>query len=326
MPDFALDLAALRKIAGLSATSNFLGDTDTQTETNKTYDVAGTGNHLTSASAAVGDILTIPSGTDFKRLARGTAYQNVRTNAAGTNVEWGDPFALPSGGRIVGKRIPFGAGGNNVFGTDLLNTVTLGNGTGNTHQQSIDTTDGVRFLCTTGTNNTKVRAGWWGTANVMRKFNPTFTVRFRLNQAQASSQGILYIGFINVTAQPAAGTSMLNTLLDTKIGVLFGFRSSDTTFMIMSNNAQTLATYTAAGTPNSSATDTIVHTLSISLNDSIPNINWSFDGVAMTSITDTTNNVPPTGTALTPIIMIEAQTATSLSIYEHWSQLSEDWM
>jgi hypothetical protein len=36
MPDFALDIAALRKIAGLSTTSNFLGDTDTQTPTNKT--------------------------------------------------------------------------------------------------------------------------------------------------------------------------------------------------------------------------------------------------------------------------------------------------
>ena len=118
---------------------------------------------------------------------------------------------------------------------------------------------------------------------------------------------------------------MLNTYLNSKIGVLFGFRPADTTWMIMSNNNQATAVYTSlTGLPNSGATDTNSHTLSISLNDTIPNINWSFDGVAQTAITDTTNSVPPSTTVLAPIFILEAQSATTQQIWEHWSQLSMD--
>ena len=66
--------------------------------------------------------------------------------------------------------------------------------------------------------------------------------------------------------------------------------------MFMSNNAQATATYTAqTGLPSSGATDATAHTLTISLNDTVPNINWSFDGVAQTAInkhnyTDTSIN------------------------------------
>jgi len=276
------------------------------------------------------------NGSDNIRLAVGNsnlgsiagipARQVLTVNSAGNAPTWNDPQHYPSSGRIWGLRQGFVSGAVNAsFGQGLLNNITAGNGTGSAVAFGVDTTDGPRNANATGTNNTFARGGWWAGQVVARKYNPTLTIRFRLAAAQTSSNAMLYIGFINVTAQPTAGTSMLATMLNTKIGVLFGFRPADTTWMIMSNNAQATATYTACtGLPSSGATDATAHTLSISLNDTVPNINWSFDGVAQTAITDTTNNVPPSTTMLNPIMMIEAQSATSLTLNERWSQLSED--
>jgi hypothetical protein len=55
--------------------------------TNKTFDVAGTGNKLTSTSIALGDLLK-GDGTDFKRFARGSSLQQLRVNSGGTDLEW----------------------------------------------------------------------------------------------------------------------------------------------------------------------------------------------------------------------------------------------
>jgi hypothetical protein len=320
MPDFGLDKALLQKLALI--TGNFLGDTDTQTATNKTINASN--NTINDTSIAAGDILYSSGTTKFSRLARGSAYQNLRTNPAGSSVEWGDPPIFPSAGRMYGAKVGFGTT-STTNGVGLLQNVVQGlNATAAVSNTT--SADGNCVTHTTGTANTKARAGWWASTlcYTMRKFNPTFIVRFRLGVAQTSSQGIFYVGLVNQNAQPAAGTSVLDTYLNSKIGVLFGFRAADTTFMIMSNNNQAAATYTTAGTPNSSATDANVHTLSISLNDTTPAINWSFDGAAMTSITDTTNCVPPQTTAIYPILILEAQTATGLTLIERWDQIYMD--
>ena len=240
---------------------------------------------------------------------------------------WSPDNVFPSGGKLYGIRQGFGSAV--TTGVGLFSAVTAGNGTGASGNAEItNITDGNWMAWYTGTNNTFGRAGWWsyatGNSSTMRKFNPTFTTRFRLFQANTGGQGILYIGFVNQSAQPAAGTSMLNTYLDGKIGVLFGFRSTDTTFMIMSNNAQATSTYTTAGTPNSSAFDTNAHTLTIQITDNPAQINWWYDGTQMTSITNTTNNVPPSTTLIYPIMILEAQSATALYLVERWSQMYMD--
>jgi hypothetical protein len=240
-------------------------------------------------------------------------------------VKWKAQTPVPTSGRLFGVRQGFNNQMiNSTAGYGTLSVVS-GNGTGAAVALSQDTTDGPRANATTGTNNTFARAGYWGNCGTARKYNPTFTVRFRLGQAQTSSQGMLYIGFANQSAQPAAGTSMLATYLDAKIGALFGFRPADTTWMFISNNAQTNATYTSlTGLPNSGATDTSAHTISITLDDITPAIRWSFDGVVQTAITDTTNNVPPTATLVYPVFILEAQTVTGLQLIERWSQYSMD--
>ena len=65
---------------------------------NAIFDVAGTGNRLTSTSIALGDILK-SDGTDFKRLARGSANQVLKVNSGGTDIEWGTDDT--GGGRTV---------------------------------------------------------------------------------------------------------------------------------------------------------------------------------------------------------------------------------
>lgn len=233
---------------------------------------------------------------------------------------------FPSSRRIWGIRQGFVSGVTNAnMGIGLLNLIVTGNGTGAAMSAGTDTTDGARASHITGTSNVFARAGWWGSNVTARKYNPTLTFRFRLGAAQTSSNAMLYLGFINVTAQPTAGTSVLSTMLNTKIGALFGFRAADTTWMFMSNNAQATAVYTAqTGLPASGVTDATAHTLSITLNDTVPSINWSFDGVVQTPITDTTNSVPPSTTVLNPIMILEAQSATDISIKERFTYLSHD--
>jgi hypothetical protein len=270
---------------------------------------------------------TYATGTTFLETDTGGQYYwngSAWTSMASGGIGSGDIF--PNKTRLWGIRQGFISGATTPnAGIGLLYQAVQGLGTGSALASGTDSTDGARANFTTGTNNTFARAGWWSLNVTMRKYNPTLNIRFRLGAAQTSSNAMLYIGFINVAAQPTAGTSMLSTMLDTKIGVLFGFRPSDTTWMIMSNNAQATAVYTSlTALPASGVTDANVHTLSLSMSDSVPNINWSFDGVAQTSITNTTTQVPPSTTTLNVVMMLEAQSATDISIKERWTHLSQD--
>jgi hypothetical protein len=278
--------------------------------------IVNTGNGIYAGLSTDTKAITgIPNGSRFIETDTGNTF-------TWNGIIW-FPHLLDTG-KSVGARIGFGAASTGN-GIGMFQTTVQGGGAA-TASSNTTSADGNCVTHTTGTANTKARAGWWSNAlcQVMRKFNPLYMIRFRLGQAQTSNQGIFYVGLQSLNAQPTTATSVLDTYLDTKIGVLFGFRSSDSVFKILSNNAQTLATYTTAGTPNSSATDTTVHTLIIQITDSPAQINWWYDGTAMTSITDTTNSVPPQTTVLYPILILEAQTATGLTLIERWTKIYMD--
>jgi hypothetical protein len=65
---------------------------------NAVFDVAGTGNRLTSTATALGDILK-SDGTDFKRLARGTNGQVLTSTA--TDIAWQTPAGISTLGADV---------------------------------------------------------------------------------------------------------------------------------------------------------------------------------------------------------------------------------
>jgi hypothetical protein len=94
MGDIGVSKDSLRNLIGLIG--QFLGTTDSQTVTNKTFNT--TDNTLTSTSQAAGDILK-NDGTKFERLAKGTAGQPLKVNAAGTDLEYA---TLPVGGGGTG--------------------------------------------------------------------------------------------------------------------------------------------------------------------------------------------------------------------------------
>jgi hypothetical protein len=89
-----------------------------QTLTTKT--INATNNTITDTSAATGDLFRF-NGTKFVRFARGTASQQLRTNAGGTDIEWFTPTAQKEF-QEVGLTSPTYDGVNKVY--TIANAVT----------------------------------------------------------------------------------------------------------------------------------------------------------------------------------------------------------
>ena len=78
-----------------SAWSVIAGTQRTETLQNKT--ISASSNTITDTSAAVGDILSVSSGTSFKRLGKGTANQVLQTNSGATAIAWSSLTTLNIG-------------------------------------------------------------------------------------------------------------------------------------------------------------------------------------------------------------------------------------
>jgi hypothetical protein len=97
-----------------SLISNVWNASNTETITNKTIQVdQNTVNHSSTNNA--GDILK-NNGTKFNRFGRGAALQLLRTNAAGSDLEWADP-SLVAGGGETNTASNVGTSGIGVFKT-----------------------------------------------------------------------------------------------------------------------------------------------------------------------------------------------------------------
>lgn len=131
--------------------------TSTDTLTNKTLDVAGTGNALTSTSQATGDLLK-NDGTKFLRFPRGSGLQLLRTNAGGTDLEWAT-VSLPSTQISIDQ---VGAGQlNNITSTSGSGDVVIIRFTGDGAATDITLSgiaggSGVRRICLVATSTSRL--------------------------------------------------------------------------------------------------------------------------------------------------------------------------
>jgi len=91
-----------------------VGRTSSQTLTNKT--INATDNSITDTSQAAGDLLK-NNGTKFVRFAMGTALQQLRVNAGGTDLEYFTPAAS-----AIHRRTSIASGTQN--GTNKVFTIT----------------------------------------------------------------------------------------------------------------------------------------------------------------------------------------------------------
>ncbi len=137
-------------------TDNLVSRTSTDTLTNKTFDVAGTGNSLTSTAQASGDLLK-NDGTKFNRFARGSALQLLRVNSGGTDLEWftaslATDVAISQSGAGQLNNVVSTSAGNNVvqirFTGDGANTDILLSG--------IASGSGVRRICLIPTSGSRL--------------------------------------------------------------------------------------------------------------------------------------------------------------------------
>lgn len=221
----------------------------------------------------------------------------------------------PSSGRYSGRRP--GSGTTNANSGDGLFIGCI-QGSNGTFASGATSTDGWRGNHASGATASN-RAGWLcagGSSITMRFFNPRLKFRFRLNQAN-SANNRLYFGFIDTT-QPAAATPMGDTFCDGKHAFCLGYRTTDTGWMIIHNNATATATYDAAGLP---AIDTNAHTFEVWASDSAPNFQWSFDGGAVNTVSTT---IPSSTQPLFVYMILETTTTTSYSFFERYTEIDHD--
>lgn len=152
-----------------------------ETITGKTINVSN--NTLTSTSIAVGDIL-VADTDNFNRRGRGTANQILKTNAAGTDIEWGPhPIGALYGGSYTTDgdglnkifNIPHGLTGGtpDVYFVKAKNTASAGDFSITSTSTNIVVTYIVAPI--SGTGNVQLVWGAGYTAQAEVGFSPTST-------------------------------------------------------------------------------------------------------------------------------------------------------
>jgi len=91
-----------------------VGDTDSQTLSNKTINASN--NTITDTSTSLGDLIK-NNGTKFVRWARGTANQILRVNSTASNLEWATINTTPAGSNT---EIQYNSGGSSFGSTSTL--------------------------------------------------------------------------------------------------------------------------------------------------------------------------------------------------------------
>lgn len=172
---------------------------------------------------------------------------------------------------------------------------------------------GARFDTTTtigtwaGTRNT--------TALVLLAWNPIFRARFRINTTNADGNQRFFLGLLTTTTAFANSDDMFNAL--PAIGI--GFRSTDTTYQIVSNDTTGATVFTPiTGTPTIGVG---IHTFEI-LGD-FANTKWgfSFDGGAFQFLT---NDIPTGTAALIPQGGMYNVTGVSRTWDNFWAEIESD--
>src|SRR6476469_5733127 len=152
-------------------------------------------------------------------------------------------------GRFSDRRngwYPSGAGANT--GVGLFGSVSSGTGASG-QNFSVDTTNNYRYvLGQTGTTQGNKGGFRMNTTVALRKWNPKLFCRFQLNDATNMR---LYIGLMGVS-EPI-GDSTFDAGV---VGFLIGFRSTDTLYQVINNDA-TGSTVVANATTDGSTTITM---------------------------------------------------------------------
>jgi len=149
-----------------------------------------------------------------------------------------------------------------------------------------------------GVSGTSV-AGSRMSSFLLRTANPLYRFRGAFNQT-ANVRG--YIGFVANSADISGDSWM-----DSKSGIVFGFRSTDTTFQIIRNDGSATATYVDTTIP----LDTVVRTIEILADDVNTRWGWRINGGVTTWYTTA---VPAAATSVGIVQEAQQTTTTAVSL------------
>ncbi len=270
--------------------------------------ISGTGLQFKKLNVASGGLITVTDDTansevDVK-ITGGTDGQFLKT--VGTTPTWaslsGTARTMPDGSSYAGATwgtFMGGASDGDGWFSGLYKQGTL-TGSGTTSQRTI-----WRTAATDGDI-----AGW---GMYLRSARTLLTPRFKWRGFFSPATEIGYVGFINQDAN--AWTPAANPVTGSGVGLICGFETIDTNFMIKWNNA---ATAQAAAT--SIPKDTEIHTVELLLDSATSSVSAWFDGIQI--VNANTTSVPASNTGLSTMCRCQAVGSTATDTGTEYGMLT----
>jgi hypothetical protein len=277
-----------------------------------------------SSTNTAGDILVYNTGSGkYVRLEKGTADQLLKVNSGGTDIGWETVAGVGEGTISTLYNDMKASGGykyglfNGTFGsTEGYGGYGLlsGNLTAGTNPTLyIDTTSGLQGISYAMTAVPPSKYGF-ETNNVrsIGKLNPDLEVCFQLDEAGDTTGSRCWIGFANDMAE----NMYYDNYLDADIGVFLHKSSTENFFKIAYNDGDATAHYTGSVL----ASDSNVHTVRLTSDQSVPKWSYSIDGAAAVDIT---TNIPATTDPLGITFHASKEDATTRNFRIFWAKLKQ---
>lgn len=251
------------------------------------------------------------SETMFNNLSNlNTATNNVRVHSVGPGTHNYSPIALGAAKRMSERKWGTWSGFSGTAGDGIFSAFTQT--TSGAHGLTYPTGRYVRWTTPAAAGTTNNAGILYNTPLTVRGWNPRLKVRFKLNEV---TNNRLWIGFQTSTSV----NPTLDTELNTKSGIYFGKRSTDTSWVWMHNNASGTALYTnVTGNP---APDTNVHTIEIAANDASSRFEVMYDN---TTYQDITSQIPAQSTQLTVVAQVQPSAAEAKILDVFYIEMETD--
>jgi hypothetical protein len=152
----------------------------------------------------------------------------------------------------------------------------------------------------------------------MRGWNPVLRTRFRVTRGTGAPR--IWLGFWTTSGSNPTGDDALNTAS----GIFLGARSTDTNWVVGSNDsvgATTFTNFLPGNTGSAIAIDTAIHTAEVMADDANSRFRIRLDHGKWMNVTA---DIPAQATAMSPFAMIQNSAAASSTLDLFWLEMTTE--